>query len=256
MQSRHTCRTRRRRAACAARRRRRAPAGREGGRAVARLVLRARRAARRRAAAAPASPAALSRDGGVVLALERLTRVRSFEPLLWRTSVEAGVTTAHRPAGSRARTGSSSRPTRRGRAVAARRQRRDERGRPARLQVRRHRRLGDGARGRARAGRARPLRRRRAQGRRRLRPPILLIGSEGTLGIVTAVWLRLIPAPEASLPVVAFYPDAAEGCAAIEARARQRACVPAALEFLDGGALAASRRRLPRRRRRPAPASS
>src|SRR5438067_2603122 len=33
-------------------------------------------------------------DGGVVLALERLTRVRSFEPTLWRMEVEAGVTTA------------------------------------------------------------------------------------------------------------------------------------------------------------------
>ena len=33
-------------------------------------------------------------DGGIVLALERLARVRSFEPLLWRISVEAGVTTA------------------------------------------------------------------------------------------------------------------------------------------------------------------
>jgi len=33
-------------------------------------------------------------DGGVVVALERLARVRSFEPLLWRMEVEAGVTTA------------------------------------------------------------------------------------------------------------------------------------------------------------------
>jgi FAD/FMN-containing dehydrogenase len=33
-------------------------------------------------------------DGGVVLALERLARVRAFEPLLWRMWVEAGVTTA------------------------------------------------------------------------------------------------------------------------------------------------------------------
>src|SRR2546421_1465622 len=33
-------------------------------------------------------------DGGVVVALERLTRVRSFEPTLWRMEVEAGVTTA------------------------------------------------------------------------------------------------------------------------------------------------------------------
>src|SRR5581483_9783237 len=32
-------------------------------------------------------------DGGVVLSLERLTRIRSFDPLLWRIEVEAGVTT-------------------------------------------------------------------------------------------------------------------------------------------------------------------
>ena len=32
-------------------------------------------------------------DGGVVLSLERLVRVRSFDPLLWRIEVEAGVTT-------------------------------------------------------------------------------------------------------------------------------------------------------------------
>ena len=33
-------------------------------------------------------------DGGVVLSLERLTRVRSFDPLLWRIQVEAGLPTA------------------------------------------------------------------------------------------------------------------------------------------------------------------
>jgi FAD/FMN-containing dehydrogenase len=33
-------------------------------------------------------------DGGVVLSLERLRRVRSFDPLLWRMQVEAGVRTA------------------------------------------------------------------------------------------------------------------------------------------------------------------
>src|SRR5438445_2723019 len=32
-------------------------------------------------------------DGGVVLSLERLDRVRSFDPLLWRIEVEAGVRT-------------------------------------------------------------------------------------------------------------------------------------------------------------------
>ena len=33
-------------------------------------------------------------SGGVLLSLERLSRVRSFEPLLWRCCVEAGVRTA------------------------------------------------------------------------------------------------------------------------------------------------------------------
>src|SRR5256712_10690299 len=32
-------------------------------------------------------------DGGVVLSLERLDRVRSFDPLLWRIEVEAGLRT-------------------------------------------------------------------------------------------------------------------------------------------------------------------
>ena len=72
----------------------------------------------------------------------------------------------------------------------------------------------------------------------------LLIGSEGTLGIITAAWLRLIPAPEASMPVVASYPDTAEGCAAIQAILAS-GTVPAAIEFLDRGALEASRDAFP-----------
>jgi glycolate oxidase subunit GlcD len=67
----------------------------------------------------------------------------------------------------------------------------------------------------------------------------LLIGSEGTLGIVTAAWLRLIPAPEAALPVIGLYADAEAGAAAVQA-ALASGAVPAALEFLDAGALAAA----------------
>src|SRR5918996_4014538 len=37
----------------------------------------------------------------------------------------------------------------------------------------------------------------------------LLVGSEGTLGVITAAWLRLLPAPETFLPVVAFHRDSA-----------------------------------------------
>ena len=43
----------------------------------------------------------------------------------------------------------------------------------------------------------------------------LLIGSEGTLGVVTAVRLRLLPAPERALALVAFARSRAEGCEAI-----------------------------------------
>jgi FAD/FMN-containing dehydrogenase len=67
----------------------------------------------------------------------------------------------------------------------------------------------------------------------------LLIGSEGTLGIVTAAWLRLWPAPEASFPVAAFQSDTAAGCAAIE-RVLGSGVVPAALEYLDEATLAAA----------------
>jgi glycolate oxidase subunit GlcD len=67
----------------------------------------------------------------------------------------------------------------------------------------------------------------------------LLIGSEGTLGVITAAWLTLIPAPEAALPVAVVYPDAETGCAAL-ATVLGSGLVPAALEFLDAGALAAS----------------
>ena len=72
----------------------------------------------------------------------------------------------------------------------------------------------------------------------------LLIGSEGTLGIVTAAWLRLIPAPEAALPVAAVYASAREGCLAIESVLANGLAV-AALEYLDAGALGATRDAFP-----------
>ncbi|HXB64646.1 MAG TPA: FAD-linked oxidase C-terminal domain-containing protein [Solirubrobacteraceae bacterium] len=64
----------------------------------------------------------------------------------------------------------------------------------------------------------------------------LLIGSEGTLGIVTAVQLRLLPAPETALPLVAFHATREQGCAAI-LDVLGAGIVPAALDFLDGDAL-------------------
>src|SRR2546425_84083 len=37
---------------------------------------------------------AVPTEGGVVLSLERLNRIRAFDPLLWRIEVEAGVRTS------------------------------------------------------------------------------------------------------------------------------------------------------------------
>jgi FAD/FMN-containing dehydrogenase len=67
----------------------------------------------------------------------------------------------------------------------------------------------------------------------------LLVGSEGTLGIITAAWLRLVPAPEAQLPVIAAYPTSAAGCAAV-LRVLAAGIVASALEFLDVPAMDAA----------------
>ena len=64
----------------------------------------------------------------------------------------------------------------------------------------------------------------------------LLIGSEGTLGIITAVRLRLLPAPAVALPVVVFMDGRAEGCEAI-ARILGSGLRPSVLDFLEGEAL-------------------
>src|SRR5947199_2523639 len=61
----------------------------------------------------------------------------------------------------------------------------------------------------------------------------LLVGSEGTLGVVTSVWLRLTPAPEATWPVVGCYEGVRAGSAAIE-RVVGNGLTVAALEYLDG----------------------
>ena len=79
------------------------------------------------------------------IALDRLDRVRSLDPLRWRMEAEAGVTTATVAAPrARERPALPAGPGR-GRAVAARRQPRDQRGRAACLQVRRDGALGDRA---------------------------------------------------------------------------------------------------------------
>jgi glycolate oxidase subunit GlcD len=60
----------------------------------------------------------------------------------------------------------------------------------------------------------------------------LLIGSEGTLGVITAVRLRLLPAPETALASVVFLRTRAAGCAAIETLLAA-GLRPSVLDFLD-----------------------
>ncbi len=64
----------------------------------------------------------------------------------------------------------------------------------------------------------------------------VLVGSEGTLAVITAVHLRFIPAVESRFPVVAFFADVAAGARAVEA-CFASGVVPAALEYLDEAAM-------------------
>jgi FAD/FMN-containing dehydrogenase len=70
----------------------------------------------------------------------------------------------------------------------------------------------------------------------------LLIGSEGTLGVITAVRLRLLPAAEAAIALVVFLRTRAEGCAALRT-VLAAGLRPSVLDFMDGetlGMMAAS----------------
>jgi FAD/FMN-containing dehydrogenase len=61
----------------------------------------------------------------------------------------------------------------------------------------------------------------------------LFVGSEGTLGVITSIWLQLTPAPEAALPVVGFFDGVAAGAGAV-ARLVGSGLPVAAIEYLDG----------------------
>ena len=182
--------------------------------------------------------------GGVVLSLERMTRIRSFEPLLWRICVESGLRTAElrrivRESGlffppdpgaaEQSHIGGN---------IAT------NAGGPHAFKY--------GVTGTW------------VTGLEVVVPPgdvvdlggpvrkdvagydlkSLMIGSEGTLGVITAAWLRLLPAPEVFLPVCGLYDGMEAGCEALE-RVLASGLTVAALEYLDAGTLAAARGSFP-----------
>lgn len=69
----------------------------------------------------------------------------------------------------------------------------------------------------------------------------LLIGCEGTLGVITEATLKLTPLPETRRLLRAFYPDMHAASAAVS-RVMAQPATPAAIEFIDGNALDLLRR--------------
>jgi glycolate oxidase subunit GlcD len=170
--------------------------------------------------------------GGVVLGLERLRSVRSLDPLLWRMEVEAGVTTAD--VRRLARENGLLFPPDPGAAEQS--------------QIGGNVATNAGGPHAFKYGVTGDW----VTGVEAVVPPgelisvggairkdvagydlkSLLVGSEGTLGIVTSVWLSLAPAPEAVAPIVSLHPGTAEGCEAL-ARVIGSGLPVAALEYLD-----------------------
>ncbi len=68
----------------------------------------------------------------------------------------------------------------------------------------------------------------------------LLIGSEGTLALITEATLRLLPAPECIANLRVCYASNRDACAAV-ARVMRQPVIPSALEFMDRRAIEAIR---------------
>jgi glycolate oxidase subunit GlcD len=179
---------------------------------------------------------AVPTEGSVVCSLERLRGVRELEPGLWRMCVEAGVTTRHVQRLARenglffAPDPGAADQAQIGGNVAT------NAGGPHALKY--------GVTGAWVAGLEAVL----APGELVtlggwIRKDVagydlkdLLIGSEGTLGIITAVRLRLLPAPASRVAMVVFFASREDGCAAA-LNLLAGGLQPSVLDFLDGETL-------------------
>src|SRR5437588_2174713 len=180
---------------------------------------------------------AVATEGGVVCSLERLRTVRALEPAQWRMEAEAGVSTRHVQRLARenglmfAPDPGASEQSQIGGNVAT------NAGGPHALKY--------GVTGSWVAGLQVAL----APGELvRLggwaRKDVagydlkgLMVGSEGTLGLITAVRLRLLPAPEQAIALMAFLRTREEGCAALLG-VLAAGVQPSALDFMDAETLA------------------
>jgi glycolate dehydrogenase FAD-linked subunit len=179
---------------------------------------------------------AVPTQGGVVCSLERLRAVRALEPELWRMEVEAGVTTRHVQRLARENglmfapdPGASEQSHIAGNVAT-------NAGGPHALKY--------GVTGSYVAGlevAVAPGELVHLGGWARkdvagydLRA--LIVGSEGTLGVITAVRLRLRPAPEAAIALMAFTPTRAQGCEAMLG-VLASGVQPSALDFIDAPTL-------------------
>jgi FAD/FMN-containing dehydrogenase len=181
-------------------------------------------------------------SGGVVISTERLTRVRAFEPLLWRVEVEAGVRT-QRLAELALGSGLFFPPNP---------------GAAEQSQI--------GGNIATNVAGAHSLKygtiRDWILGLEVVVPtyglltfggPVrkdsstydltsLFVGSEGTLGVITSAWFRLVPRPEARRFVIGVFHGAEDACAAID-RVRGSGLLLATLDYVDGSAVAVTARR-------------
>jgi glycolate oxidase subunit GlcD len=175
-------------------------------------------------------------DGGVVIALERLDRVRSFEPLLWRMEVEAGMTTAAVRRVARdggllfAPDPSAAEQSQIGGNVAT------NAGGPHAYKYGVTGAWVTGIEAVVAPGEVVRLGGAVRKDVASYDLTALLVGSEGTLGVITAIWLQLTPAPEAALPIVGFFDGVGAGSSAIE-RLVGSGLPVAAIEYLDGATM-------------------